>query len=314
MADYICIDGGTTNTRIRLVQKYKISDCIGLNLGVGTSSGDPDYFKNHIKDAIDTILDRNQIGIDSITRILASGMITSELGLCHLDHALAPAGIQELHNSMKEVLFPEISPIPFVFIRGIKLSGDAVDDTDIMRGEETELMGIVPGKSCTACTYILPGSHTKVIFTDEEGRITDFFTTLTGEMIASLSAYTILKKSVDLENTVLDEIYLQQGYRYCLEEGINKALFKVRIADTIFKQDASARYSFFLGAVLCGDITSILKRTSGKIVIGGKKQLKEALYLLLKQHSGLDLSCLTEDETDSSVAFGAIRIFEYEGR
>ena len=133
-------------------------------------------------------------------------------------------------------------------------------------------------------------------------------------MIASLAGYTILKNSVDLEDAVLDEKYLLEGYEYCRTEGINKALFKVRISDTMFKREKSARYSFFLGAILFGEIAAILKKASGRIVIGGRQQLRQALYTLLKRESDLDIICLSQEETDACVAIGAIRIYEYEGR
>ena len=37
----------------------------------------------------------------------------------------------------------EISDIPFVFMRGVKLEGQDIDDFDMMRGEETELMALI---------------------------------------------------------------------------------------------------------------------------------------------------------------------------
>jgi len=312
MAEYICIDGGTTNTRLRLVKDKTIVDSIRLNLGVNAASSTPTLYKQQLKDAITTLLSENNTEKSSISRILASGMITSELGLYALEHAEIPAGICELHDNMAEVLFPDISAIPFVFIRGLKKNGENASETDIMRGEETELTGILEEDNKTCCTYILPGSHTKVIHTDAQGKIVDFFTTLTGEMISSLAGYTILQKSVDLTNSPLEEENLIAGYEYCLAEGLNKALFKVRIADTIFKQDTAARYSFFLGAVLCGDITAILKKATGKIVIGGREQLKKALYILLKRSSELEITCLPQEEIEACVALGAIRIYEYK--
>ena len=37
----------------------------------------------------------------------------------------------------------EISDIPFVFMRGVKLEGQDIDDFDMMRSEETELMALI---------------------------------------------------------------------------------------------------------------------------------------------------------------------------
>jgi len=177
----------------------------------------------------------------------------------------------------------------------------------MMRGEETEFAGLSSGKGGV---YILPGSHSKVIFADESGRITSFHTMLTGEMMAALSQNTILKDAVDLSMSELSEEYLLKGYEYCRECGINKALFKVRILKNIFGKDADETYSFFVGTVLCGEIEEIVKMKPERIVIGGKRQIKKAMYCILKNASDSEVVCIDDKDVDNCVSLGAIRIFE----
>ena len=313
MADYICIDGGTTNTRVYLVRNYRVVDTVSIGFGARKGNEDQSALKTELKNAIHALLDRNRLAQSDITRILASGMITSEFGLHRLEHAKVPVGIYDLHESMAEVSLPDICLIPFVFIRGVKTCGKDIDRIDIMRGEETELMGIMDEASKEECVYLLPGSHSKIIYTDRSGRITDFVTTMTGEMIYSLSKHTILKNSISIENTELDAKFLIMGYRYCLAEGINKALFKVRISDTILNEEKTNLYSFFMGTVLYGEITEILKRLPARIVIGGKKQIKDALYIILKNISDIDVIRIEDGESDTCVALGAVKIFEFKG-
>jgi 2-dehydro-3-deoxygalactonokinase len=178
----------------------------------------------------------------------------------------------------------------------------------MMRGEETELMGILQdGK----CAYVLPGSHSKIIFTDDNGNITEFATLLTGELIYALSTDTILKDAVDLSLDTYDKEYLEKGYEYCKENGINEALFKVRILKNLFGATSEQCYGFFLGVALCGEIEKILKANAPAIVIGGKKQLKEATAYLLSKYSSSAIKQLSEEEVNSSSSLGAIRIYEY---
>ena len=54
---------------------------------------------------------------------------------------------------MEKVVLSEITEIPFVFIRGVKTFSESFEDTDIMRGEETEIMGIISEKY-GKCIYI----------------------------------------------------------------------------------------------------------------------------------------------------------------
>lgn len=309
MSRYITIDGGTTNTRIILVEKRKIIDSIKLNVGAKAGIDNSDLLKNEIKNAIETVLERNCLSNNDIIRILASGMITSEFGLCNLEHIKAPAGICELHSSMKEITLEEISDIPFVFIRGVKTDSDSFEHFDMMRGEETELMGIVD-PSYGKCIYILPGSHSKIIRTGADGEILEFTTMLTGEMIASLSQHTILKDAVDLSSSEIDSEYLLRGYDFCKEEGINKSLFKVRILKNAFGCDKNKVYSFFIGTVLCSEIDQIIKSDAETVVLGGKAQIKSAMAEILRSRDTKKIISLDKDEVDLSTALGAIKIYE----
>ena len=315
-----------------------------------------------------------------VIRILASGMITSEFGLYELPHLTAPAGIKELHDSMAEVSFPEISPIPFVFIRGIKVNSDKLCDFDMMRGEETELVGInflqendknskkccknnkedplkasgeekcensseICGNSGEKCgnsgefsgekcenssekyanfdqsadeskenwgrIFVLPGSHSKIIRTDRDGRVVSFSTMLTGEMLMSLSQSTILKDAVDISIGEFDREHLIWGCKFATEEGLNKSLFKVRILKNAFKANPVQVYSFFVGAVLSDEIHSILSDDCREVVIGGNHQIKEATATLIKALSNKSVTTLSDSEVAASTTIGAISIFEY---
>lgn len=126
-----------------------------------------------------------------------------------------------------------------------------------MRGEETELIGLVK-KPEEDCVYILPGSHSKLLHVDENGRIDTIRTFLTGEMQVALANHTVLASSVDIHQTILPE-YLKMGYDYTSEHGLNEVLLKIRIMDTQFKMPADQIYSFSLGAILEGEIREIIK-------------------------------------------------------
>ena len=309
MNTYITIDGGTSSTRVNFLKNGEILDTVKLDIGARACIGNRKEYECKMKSAIDEIILRNKAS--GVERILASGMITSEFGLCNLPHINAPAGINELHKAMYQTVINEISDIPFVFMRGVKLDGKDIDDCDMMRGEETELIGIMQEKY-GACIYVLPGSHSKIIKTDRHGRIISFSTTLTGEMIASLSQGTILKDAVDLSITkkILGE-YLMKGYDYTVSAGINKALFKVRILKNIFNCSNEEVYSFFMGIVLCQEILNIVKEDAETVVLGGKEQIKKAMALILKEKTNKNIIELDEKTVDYSTSIGMVKIYEH---
>ena len=309
MANYITVDGGTTNTRVSLVSDGKILSTKKFSLGARASIGDNTAQRVAIRDAIGELLDGSGLSAKDITRVLASGMITSEFGLIKLDHISAPAGIRELHEGMYETVLEDITDIPFVFIRGVKLASGVLTESDVMRGEETETVGLSAGGHSV---YILPGSHSKIIFTDECERIEKFYTMLTGEMIFALSQSTILKDAVDLTVTDINEQYLLDGYRYAASEGLNEALFKVRILKNMFSAERCEIYSFFLGAVLSGEIKKVLRLAPEKIVIGGKEQIKLATAMILRAETDTDVVLCDKETVEESVVRGAIKIYEFE--
>lgn len=307
MKAYITIDGGTSSTRVNFVRDREVIDTIKMNIGARASIENRDEYTGAIKSAVEEIISRNNA--KEIERILASGMITCEFGLCNLPHIKTPAGINELHENMYETVIDEISDIPFVFIRGVKTDAKEIDTLDMMRGEETELMGII-NEEYGECVYILPGSHSKIIKTDKESRIVSFSTMLTGEMIASLSQGTILKDAVDLSVSEINREYLLKGYDYSKSAGINKALFKVRILKNIFGRSKEEIYSFFMGIVLCDEIEEIIKNDVKTVVLGGKAQIKKAMAVILREKSDKNIVELDEKAVDYSTSVGMIRIYE----
>lgn len=308
MANYITVDGGTTNTRVSLVKDGEITETLKYNVGARAGIDDNALLRVTVKNAITKLLANNGMKEKDICRVLASGMITSEFGLYKLDHAVTPVGIAELHEAMKEVVLSDISDIPFVFMRGVKTSCESLETADMMRGEETELMGIM-SETDGECVYILPGSHSKIIKTNSEGKIVSFATMLTGEMTAALAQNTILKASVEFLES-FDEEYLLKGYEYCTGKGVNEALFKVRILKNIFNCSDLKVYSFYMGVILCGEVDAVLKINPPKVVIGGKKQLKEALALLIESKSDCEVVCVSDCVVDKSSVLGMIRIYE----
>ncbi len=311
MSTYLTIDSGTTNTRICLVRDRVVVDTAKYPVGAGKSMENRTLLKETIKRGIDDLLCKHCVKPSEVRRILASGMITSEFGLCRLEHIQTPVGLKELHEASETVVIEGVSDIPFTFMRGVKTNCDRPENADMMRGEETELMGLMSSDD-GACMYILPGSHSKLIQTDLNGRIVSFSTMLTGEMIAALSEHTILRDAVHIEHAALVPEALQKGFLYCSEYGLNQAAFKVRVLKNLFSASEDETYSFFMGVVLCGEVRAVMKQMPKRVVIGGKKQMKQAIYELLKDRIDGEVICISDEAADMASHIGMIRIFEYE--
>ena len=308
--NYLAIDGGTTNTRLALIQNGSVTAVRKIGVGARMNRENPDLLTSELRAAILAILSENGLAETDVCCILASGMITSEFGLCPLPHLTAPVGLAELHDGMHPTALPAISPIPFVFLRGVKIDSQSFAEVDMMRGEETELMGLATNAGASA-VYVLPGSHSKIVELDSEGRITTFSTMLSGEMIYALSQHTILCDAVDLSLRTTDENYLLRGYDFAHEAGISRALFKARILKNLFRATPAEVYSYFLGVVLAPEIDSILASEAQTVIIGGKSEIKSAMATLLRHRSDKHIQTLSDEAVDRSVFLGALRIFTF---
>ena len=306
MKNYITVDGGTTNTKISIVSDRKIVDTLRIS-----SKTEQAAYKLALKEAIGELLKKNAYTEQDILCVLVSGtMATAEYGLYPMDHLVTPVNMEMLKKHACRIALPEIANIPFVIIPGVKTPCNCLEDADMMRGEETEIMGLI-NSGDPACMYMLMGSHTKFVKTDDSGNIVDICTMLTGELIEAVATGTILKHAELLEKSVLDREYLKKGYLYCRAKGINEAFFKVRVLKNIFRETNSAVYSFFIGAALCADVEYVLKSKVEKVVVGGNAHLKEAVAMLLEEYMDGQVICLSKEIVEASVSIGAVKIFEW---
>ena len=306
MAIYLTVDGGTTNTRVYLVRDGVILDSVKIPAGARDGK---DALVPALREATAELINKYGLCESDVCRIIASGMITSENGLCNLPHTTLPAGASELAGCMYHTEIPEISSIGWSFVRGVKAVGASIEDSDIIRGEETELMGILDGDGNDAL-YILPGSHSKHITIDKSGRITAFKTMMSGELLAAVINNTILKNSTDFDHATLIPDQLLCGFDYATAHGVNEALFKVRILSGVFGQGKESCYSFLLGVVLCDEAEAIIKHPAGRVIIGGQSQMKNALSAILKARSDKNVVTLSDGDVNGAVARGAIKIYE----
>lgn len=312
MVHYIAIDGGTTNTRVNLTDGDRVIDSVKISAGARSGLSDAAGLKNFVRDAIAQILKRNALTAADIEAVLACGMLGSESGLYRVDHILAPAGVRELHDGMVAADLPEVFEKPLLFVPGVKLSGEDAAQVDIMRGEETELFGLVE-KPAQDTVYILPGSHSKHIETDEEGRISHFVTMLSGEMTEAVSQHTILKDAVHLDGTELVKEGVLYGYRMAEYAGVNTAFFKARILKNQLAKSPDFIYSYFMGVVLHDEIGHVIRSGKDKAVIGGRSQIKEAMCMILREVTDKEIIALDESLSGSATTVGMVRIYEYRG-
>ncbi len=172
----IAIDWGTTSARAYCL------DASGLVIAsravpLGVSQVHPGCFP----DALAKLLgDWHDVAAPR----LACGMVGSRQGWREAPYVKCPAPLADLAAGIVRVDGDALAIVPGVSTR----DGNGIPD--VMRGEETQLAGVV-GEGEERVLAVLPGTHCKWALL-ERGRLMDFATFMTGEMYDVLLNHSIL--------------------------------------------------------------------------------------------------------------------------
>jgi 2-dehydro-3-deoxygalactonokinase len=191
--------------------------------------------------------------------VLMAGMVGSRQGWVEAPYLECPADFDVLALSLTGVPFAGARVAIVPGLRGVDASGTP----EVMRGEETQLAGLV-GRSELSCCACLPGTHSKWAHV-AAGRVTNFRTHMTGEVFAALRGHTILGRMMQ-EGPNDTEAFLRGAVRAAEPGGLLHHLFGVRaltLAARLPETDAPA----YLSGILVGhEVRSALAAHTGEVI------------------------------------------------
>lgn len=327
MSYQITLDAGTTNTRAFLWKDGKVLLARQRReTGVACTAvdGSDRRLREAVRSCVEGLLLESGVQAAQVECILASGMITSNMGLKEIPHLTAPAGIDELARGIRREVFPDISPVPFFLIPGMKnrvpgLGPENFEAMDMMRGEETEAIALLAEMpSNGSYLLILPGSHTKFVKA-EAGRLTACLTTLSGEILSVLTQQTLLADTVGkkfAEPETYREDMVKLGYETARKHGLSRAAFAARVLRLQTGKSQEEMASYLLGAVLEQDIRA-LKNAGAlalaeqtRIVLSGKSIFRRAFQDILQADGSFsDPAVLEPKDGIPPAARGALMIY-----
>ena len=125
-----------------------------------------------------------------IVPAIAAGMIGSRQGWQEAAYVDLPVSTDQLAQSLTQFQHNERT---IAIVPGLAVKAD--DHHDVMRGEESQIAGLIAQNPKLDATLILPGSHSKWVRVDK-GAVTSFQTYLTGEAFKAFGEHTILRHSI----------------------------------------------------------------------------------------------------------------------
>jgi 2-dehydro-3-deoxygalactonokinase len=124
---------------------------------------------------------------------LLCGMVGSRNGWQEAAYAPCPAGAADIRERLLHI---DADGLPVAIVPGLSCR-NALGGPDVMRGEETQILGALeldPALKRGRHLLALPGTHTKWVAV-EDGRIAHFVTAPVGELYALLREHSILAKA-----------------------------------------------------------------------------------------------------------------------
>lgn len=232
--------------------------------------------------------------------VLISGMATSRSGWIESPFAPAPAAPADIAAN---AIWLDLQGTAGVgFLPGVSVSTGL---PDVMRSEEIRIFGAGLEKDATV---ILPGDHTKWVRI-ERGRITAFWTFLTGEMVHLLLRDSILSGLVPLDSPH-DVAGFTMGIDQALSAdpggGVLRRLFSARSL-VLFDKIAPVQISSYLrGLTLAAEAREAfngLAERTGEIVILSTDDRARHYATILQS-----LGCNTVALQDADLAKGFTRV------
>jgi 2-dehydro-3-deoxygalactonokinase len=196
--------------------------------------------------------------------VLICGMAGSRQGWKEAAYLPCPADAASLAGALTPV---EFGGLDCFLVPGLS-ARDAEGVPEVMRGEETKILGLLDRLPAGRSLVLSPGSHSKWAVV-EDSRVLGFATQFTGEAFATLSTHTILARSMDREAPPDWDAFSAGLERARQPGGLLHHLFGVR-ALGLFSELADAAAASYLSGLLLGhEVAATLPPGTGRVFLVG---------------------------------------------
>lgn len=312
---FISCDWGTTSFRLRFIKQdssellYEHTSRQGIRdlfegLEDPTAQVRDKAFSAALGSALDTLIAAEPDAAGC--QVVLSGMASSSIGWRELPYAALPFSLDG--SNIRSETIPLETPNGTV--TSVVLISGLASSTEIMRGEETELIGIGSMDEARAltqdCQIVLPGTHSKhVVVKNHE--ITEFSTLMTGELFDCLTKHTILSATTAAANdgSPIDREAFAEGVEAASSRGLEESLFQARTR-SILGGKAPGQNREFLSGLLIGSELMHLSRVNKElpILFAAGEKFRERYHAAASQLDLMDHAVFLPPE---QIAKAAIR-------
>lgn len=289
---FLSCDWGTSSFRIRLVSTATL-DVVAEEIsdaGVATvfkqwqQKQEEDrlsFYLAFLHQQIATLEQKLKRSLQNIPLII-SGMASSTIGMTEIAYKQAPFQVNGSDLEVKKLKASSFFPREVYIISGVKT------DTDVMRGEETQLVGCLSENESETNEEIvvLPGTHSKHVLVKGKEAVS-FQTFMTGEFFDLLSQKSILSRSVEQGGDFQQEQNRQSfemGLMEIAQSGLLQAAFRVRTNQLFGKLSKEQNYYYLSGMLIGAEISELLEKNVPITVVSNQQLIdlyREAFRVLM---------------------------------
>ncbi|WP_020603728.1 2-dehydro-3-deoxygalactonokinase [Spirosoma spitsbergense] len=324
----LCCDWGTSSFRLQLmnITTHVCTGEVRADTGISAMFDDwksaareqglsrEDFFRQVLQKHISRLETQLSVTLTDVP-VMVSGMASSSIGMAEVPYATLPFPTDGSHASIQRF---ESNPD---FRHDLFLISGVRSEQDVMRGEETQLIGLMKllalsGHTSQDALCIFPGTHSKHLYIQHE-KLIHFDTYMTGEIFDVMRRHSILKDSVDyfayadLPDTAIKAF--QKGVHQSISSNILNTLFSVR-TNQLFDKISKEENSFYLSGLLIGTELNQLQSTSeAPLILCGGSNLSSLYELAISE---LQLAHRTytapADLVDRAASMGQLLLFQYQ--
>lgn len=325
MTNYLlCCDWGTSFFRLQLMDAvdYRCLDEIQSPIGIadtfdtwremGETMAREQFFRQQISSQIESLATRLSLSLTNVP-IVISGMASSSIGIEQIPYATLPFTLDGSQAGIRHFDAQPDFRHDMLLISGVR------SDDDVMRGEETQLIGLITlldlsGHNMDDALCIFPGTHSKHLCVRNR-QLVQFDTYMTGELFDLMAKRSILKDSVDPASlsdfSKANVQAFRQGIKQAKSSVIMNSLFKVR-TNQLFEKLTKEENAFYLSGLLIGtELNHLVEDVRLSLVLCGGSNLS-AFYELAIDELNLTNRTITipTEVIDRAASVGQIRLFK----
>lgn len=262
---FIAVDWGTTSFRAALITgDGSVVD--ELSQARGALSLQPSEFAPYLEQTCAHFVAKGG------QSFLLSGMVGSKQGMLEAPYCPCPASAAHIAAHVVWAIKDRVAIVP-----GVRSAFD-----DVMRGEETQVLGAALALGVQDALVVLPGTHSKWVRL-QAGAITGFDTFMTGEFYALLCTHSILAKSMPATpSNTLDQAAFLQGIDHTMHSpSLLNGAFSLRVKSLFGQLHSDQADSYLSGLVIGEELKSIHIKPGIETLIVGAQSLTERYAIAL---------------------------------